>query len=88
MDGSTITIPLSSSPDTSADRPEYIEWLRAEARGETYRPAARKKSGPTPPDPDAIRRLFTIETGNRWMELGEREPEAKMLFGEAVNQMS
>ncbi len=70
----------------SAERPEFIEQIRAEARGETYRPAARKKSGPQLPDPDAVRRLFTIETGNRWMELGEREPEAKMLFGEFWHQ--
>ncbi len=86
MDGSTFTIPLSSSPDTSPDRPEYIEWLRAEARGEVYRPAARKKQQQMPPDPYTASRLFTVETGNRWMELGEREPEAKMLFGEFWHQ--
>ncbi len=91
MDDSKFNIPLSSSEASAgqwqpAQRPEYIEKIRAEARGETYRPAARKKSGPLPPDPDAVRRLFKVETGNRWMELGEREPEAKMLFGEFWHQ--
>ncbi len=70
----------------SAGRPEYIEKIRAEARGEVYRPAARKKSQPAELDPFTVSRLFTIERGNRWMELGEREPEAKMLFGEFWHQ--
>lgn len=32
--------------------------------------------------PRECRDVFTVETGNRWMELGERAPAAKMLFGE------
>jgi hypothetical protein len=89
MDESTISIPLSSPVSSgerpSAIRPEYIEKIRAQARGEVYRPAARKNQQQTP-DPFTFSRLFTIEKGNRWMELGEREPEAKMLFGEFWHQ--
>jgi len=70
-------------PDYSTfERPSAIEKLRAEIRGIPYRPAKRKKQTPQQPDPMAIRNLFTVYTGNRWMELGDREPEAKMLFGE------
>ncbi|MET3978726.1 hypothetical protein ABIB62_001295 [Mucilaginibacter sp. UYP25] len=66
-----------------AHRPEFIEKLRAESRGQVYRPAKRLKLiAPEPPDPDDCRYLFTVATGNRWMELGEREPAPKMLFGE------
>jgi len=61
-------------------RPPHIEKLRAEIRGEVYRPAKRKKNAPA--SPEDARHLFTVETGNRWMELGNREPAAKMLFGE------
>ena len=70
--------------DTSiSPRPEFMERWRADLRGEPYRPAKRKKVAPAPPpDPEEARNLFTICTGNRWMELGERQPEAKMLFGE------
>ena len=81
MDDSLFTIPLSS-----AERPAYIEQLRAEVRGVASRPASRKKPQPLPPDPDAARRLFTVETGSRWMELGERAPKTKMLFGEFWHQ--
>ncbi len=70
----------------SAQRPEYIEKIRAEARGEVYRPAARKKEQPAELDPFMVKSLFTIEKGSRWMELGEREPEAKQLFGEFWHQ--
>jgi len=91
MDSSIFTIPLSSSPAgprerPSAERPAHIEQLRAEARGVAYRPASRKKPQQMPPDPYTASRIFTVETGNRWMELGEREPEAKMLFGEFWHQ--
>ncbi len=66
----------------SAERPAFIEKIRAEARGVTYRPAKRKKEVAPPPDPDECRYLFNVATGNRWMELGEREPTPQMLFGE------
>lgn len=71
----------------TADRPESIERIRAEARGITYRPAHRMpKNLPMPPSDDDddkfYRNLFHPATGNRWMELGEREPIPKMLFGE------
>jgi hypothetical protein len=66
-----------------AERPECIERIRAEARGLPYRPAKRLKLiNSAPPDPDACRYLFSVATGKRWMELGEREAPPKMLFGE------
>jgi len=67
----------------TSERPPEIERLRAETRGLKYRPAKRK---PPAPDPADIRYLFTVEDGNRWMELGMRQPEAKMLFGEFWHQ--
>jgi archaellum biogenesis ATPase FlaH len=70
----------------SAERPLYIEQLRAEARGVPYRPAKRKNPAGQPPDPDACKYLFTVCTGNRWMDLGQRQPVAKMLFGEFWHQ--
>jgi hypothetical protein len=63
-------------------RPEYIERIRAESRGLKYRPAQRLKFVQPTPEPDASRYVFSLATGNRWMELGEREPAPKMLFGE------
>ncbi|HEY4324673.1 MAG TPA: AAA family ATPase [Mucilaginibacter sp.] len=83
--------PFTNSPLTThqmpdhltPDRPEYIEQLRADIRGVPYRPAKRKRNRDVQPvDPEAARYLFTVFTGNRWMELGNREPAAKMLFGE------
>ena len=87
----TINIPLSyhqsmDSQRLSVERPAIIEQLRAGIRGEQYHPAKRKQAGQPSLDPETARRLFTIETGNRWMELGEREPAAKMLFGEFWHQ--
>jgi len=74
-------------PNPSAERPSIIEQLRAETRGLPYRPAKRKKATERqPPSPEDSHRLFTIEKGNRWMELARREPEAKMLFGELWHQ--
>ena len=64
-------------------RPELIEEARAEGRGETYRPAKRSNKSSLPPiDFSAAARQFTVYSGNRWMEPGDREPAAKMLFGE------
>ncbi|MEO7212067.1 AAA family ATPase [Mucilaginibacter sp.] len=71
----------------TAERPDYIESIRAEVRGFKSRPArlpAREYR--QPPDPEEGRHLFTVFTGNRWMELGQREPGAKMLFGEFWHQ--
>jgi len=65
------------------ERPEIIEHIRAEASGRTYRPAKRRRGyAPPPVDYDEAPYLFTVCTGNRWMDLGSRQPEAKMLFGE------
>jgi hypothetical protein len=66
----------------TAERPAFIEQLRAEARGDIFRPAQRSNT----PDPDATRYLFTVYTGNHWLELGEREPRSNMLFGEFWHQ--
>jgi hypothetical protein len=61
-------------------RPDEIEQIRAMAGS---RPAFRlKKKRPLPPDPHSARNVFHVATGNRWMDLGEREPPKKMLFGE------
>lgn len=69
----------------SAERPLAIEQIRAEVRGYSMPPAKRPKIA-AKPDPDACRYLFTVCTGNRWMELGEREPDPEMLFGEFWHQ--
>ena len=70
-----------------SQRPPIIEQLRAEGRGLPYRPAKRNtRSEPARPSREDCHRLFTIENGNRWLELARREPEAKMLFGELWHQ--
>lgn len=67
----------------TSERPEYIEKIRAEVKGIPYRPAKRAKPAYNPPvNPDDCRHLFSVATGKRWMELGERGPELKTLFGE------
>lgn len=74
----------SYSPTTdepSSERPAFIEQLRAEIRGVPYRPAKRK-SARSRPDGEANRHYFNVYSNSRWMELGGREPAAKMLFGE------
>ncbi len=70
-----------------SERPPIIEQLRAEGRGLPYRPARRKtRPEPARPSREDCHRLFTIENGNRWLELARREPEAKMLLGELWHQ--
>ncbi|WP_157740687.1 AAA family ATPase [Mucilaginibacter xinganensis] len=69
-----------------SERPPVIEQLRAEARGLQYRPAKRNRPEASRPSPHDCRRMFTIENGNRWLELARREPEAKMLLGELWHQ--
>ena len=73
-------------PNPLSERPPIIEQLRAEGRGLPFRPAKKTRPEPTPPSPEDCRRLFTIENGNRWLELARREPEAKMLLGELWHQ--
>jgi hypothetical protein len=70
----------------SAERPALIENLRAEIRGYPLRQPKRLARQANPPDPEHCRHLFTVCTGNRWLELGEREPPAQMLFGEFWHQ--
>src|SRR5437879_5969535 len=60
-------------------RPPVIEMIRAEARG--Y-PDEIEKAAANYIDPSKTKHIFTLYTGNRWMELGERSPQPKMLFGE------
>ncbi|HTE01711.1 MAG TPA: AAA family ATPase [Mucilaginibacter sp.] len=46
-----------------------------------------KPTKPTPyPTPDEAKYMFKLATGNRWLELGEREPDPQMLFGEFWHQ--
>ena len=73
-------------PNPLSERPPIIEQLRAEGRGLPFRPAKKTRPEPTPPSLEDCRRMFTIENGNRWLELARREPEAKMLFGELWHQ--
>jgi len=71
----------------SSERPPEIEQIRADIRGVPYRPAKRKKRPePEQPSPRDSHRMFTVEKGNRWLELARREPEAKMLLGELWHQ--
>jgi hypothetical protein len=71
----------------SSERPPIIEQIRADIRGVPYRPAKRKKrTEHVLPSPRDSHRLFTVEKGNRWLELARREPEAKMLLGELWHQ--
>jgi len=71
------------NPDhPTSQRPDCIEQIRAEIKGYTFKPAKRKKTPAAPPDPEDYHYLFTVATGDRWMELGERQPMPKMLFGE------
>lgn len=76
-----------SAVDPSAERPPFIEMIRAEARGYTDPIKKRSRSVSVDyPDPAETRHVFTLFTGNRWMEVGGREPESKMLFGEFWHQ--
>jgi hypothetical protein len=79
----TYTFHLKMTDNHTAERPECIEKIRAGVRGIKYRPAKRSKTiDNSPVDPETCRYLFSVATGKRWMELGEREPAPKMLFGE------
>jgi len=76
-----------SAVDPSAERPHFIEMIRAEASGYTNPIRNRNRSGSADyPDPDETRYVFTLFNGNRWLEIGGREPEPKMLFGEFWHQ--
>ncbi|MGZ3999276.1 MAG: AAA family ATPase, partial [Mucilaginibacter sp.] len=67
----------------TSERPPEIEMIRSEARGTALRKAPKPVYAD---DTQAARYLFTVGEGNRWIELGEREPEPKMLFGEFWHQ--
>jgi hypothetical protein len=72
------------SVEPSSRRPAFIEIIRAETRG--YPDLIRKAAGYSQTAPvisaDDTKYVFKLFTGNRWLELGEREPEPQMLFGE------
>jgi AAA domain len=70
---------MSSNEYHTAERPPAIEMIRAEARG--Y-PDEIAKAAAKYIDPNKTKNIFTLFTGNRWMEVGERQPKPKMLFGE------
>jgi hypothetical protein len=71
----------------TSERPDFIEHIRAEAGSRPpFRPARRPKPAPPPLNPEDAHQVFTVCTGNRWMDLAEREPEPKMLFGEFWRQ--
>jgi hypothetical protein len=77
------------SPDQpSPERPAVIEILRAETRGYPRPIPAASASRQTAPviSADDTRHIFKLFTGNRWLELGEREPDPQMLFGELWHQ--
>jgi len=71
--------------EITSERPSIIEDIRSEIRGIRTRPPRKKKPVP-PPDFSQSRRLFTVCTGNRWMELGQRLPVQKRLFGDFWRQ--
>jgi len=68
-------------------RPLFIVQIRAQAGScPPLRPARRPKPASPPLNPEDAHQVFTACTGNRWMDLAEREPEPKMLFGEFWSQ--
>jgi hypothetical protein len=81
----TMNYHTHSHNNPSAERPAIIENIRAEIRG-IRAPRSKKKPAPAPPDFSNARYLFTVCTGNRWMELGERQPLQKPLFGDFWRQ--
>ncbi len=62
-------------------RPEIIEQLRIEA-GSQAPPRPTRKVKRHRINPADARHVFHVCTGNRWMDLGERERKPGMLFGE------
>ncbi len=75
-----------SSNNPSAERPAIIEDIRASIRGIRTPPPLKRRAAPEPPDFSEAHLLFTVCTGNRWMELGERLPAPKRLFGDFWHQ--
>src|ERR1700761_7326242 len=64
----------------SAQRPDFIEEIRSAVSGTP--PPAKKKPEKQPITPEDARDAFTIATGNRWLELGARQPPPVMLVGD------
>ncbi len=61
--------------------PEIIQQIRA-ADSRTANAAPRQKRSPAAANPEDASAVFHVCTGNRWMEMGEREAPPNMLFGE------
>lgn len=71
----------------TSERPLFIEQIRVESGSRPPLRLARRPKPALPPlEPSDAHEVFTVCTGNRWMELAEREPEPKMLFGEFWRQ--
>jgi len=77
---------MISTNHPSAERPAIIEDIRESIRGIRTPPPRKTKPVPEPPDFSDARYLFTVCTGNRWMELGARVPPQKRLFGDFWHQ--
>ena len=65
----------------SFERPLFIEMIRSEVRDYSDRARKAGKANQVP-EPEPARTLFTVHTGNQWIELERLQPEPKMLFGE------
>ena len=67
------------------ERPEIIEMIRMDSRKIQDR---ARKTGQFPyvPDPETGKDLFTVHSGNKWLELEGKRPMPKMLFGEFWHQ--
>src|ERR1700760_3503012 len=66
-------------------RPDFIEQIRTQIRG-IATPPTRLMPPDTQPDDYLLHQLFKVCTGNRWLELGERIPAQKQLFGQFWHQ--
>ncbi len=65
----------------TAERPWFIEEIRMEQRQYAERVHKAGKHGLVP-DKEPGRNMFTIRTGNQWLEASRSQPMPKMLFGE------
>ena len=71
-----IGTPLTFNPM----RPPIIEAIRQEV-GSAPKRRAKRRELPKPAATEEIRYLFEVHSGNRWLELAEREPDLLPLFG-------
>ncbi len=69
----------------TSERPLFIEMLRTETREYADRTRKAGQFGRIP-DEEPARKLFSIHTGNEWMQLEKDTPKPNMLFGELWHQ--